>query len=133
MQLAVLRTAGAGGEACTLLSEVRKPLESQASLSALLGCLCLIECSVILASILRLGLSDQIQSNAVDDVLLGANSSDRLLLLAGRSVSPFQCIVGSSQTADRIDIQSLDDGGHEQPIATLGDGLEGHGEDSLDG
>ena len=47
---------------------------------------------------------------------------------------------GLGQAADRIDIQSLDDGrlggvdgGHEQPIATLGDGLEGHREDSLDG
>ena len=47
---------------------------------------------------------------------------------------------GFGEAADRIDIQSLDDGGlrgvdggHEQPIATLGDGLEGHRENSLDG
>ena len=47
---------------------------------------------------------------------------------------------GLGEAADRIDIQSLDDGGfggvgpgHEQPIAALGDGLEGHREDPLDG
>ena len=47
---------------------------------------------------------------------------------------------GLGEAADRIDVQSLDDGGlggvgrgHEQPIAALGDNLEGHREDSLDG
>ena len=46
---------------------------------------------------------------------------------------------GRGEAADRIDIQSLDAAsaasaaGHEQPIAGLGDGLEGHREDSLDG
>ena len=47
---------------------------------------------------------------------------------------------GLGEAAYRIDIQSLDDGGlggvgrgHEQTIAALGDGLEGHGEDPLDG
>jgi hypothetical protein len=47
---------------------------------------------------------------------------------------------GFGEAADRIDVQSLDDGGfggvgrgHKQPIAGLGDGLEGHREDSLDG
>ncbi len=47
---------------------------------------------------------------------------------------------GFGEAADRIDIQSLDDGGlggvgpgHKQPIAGLGGGLEGHREDSLDG
>ena len=40
---------------------------------------------------------------------------------------------GLGQAADRIDIEPLDDGGlggvgrgHEQPVAALGDGLEGH-------
>jgi len=80
----------------------------------------------------------------VDEVFLHVGVlGEEIVEIDGRGVHvdlPGEEADGFGEAADRIDIQSLDDGGlggvgcgHKQPIAGLGDGLESHRENSLDG